>query len=207
MSLASRLRRLEARVHWLETEGMLRHITAMMKTLERMQEISDRLHADPALAARWKRDFPGFPCRLPPPSALASRVESTLRDAAVPAAPQGEVVGAAPPQPEAEAHPHPEERREAVRLEGCERASADVETPPVEPTLRDAASPAALQGEVVPVDPPEPRPPPDMQIRPVFWRPRGEYREGDDEDDITSGTLGRCLTEYDPLAGEDDDDE
>ena len=108
------------------------------------------------------------------------------------------------------APPHPEER--VARLEGCEPA------PSLEPTLRDAPLRDAPQGEVVrsaPAKPPDPPPvqslpepfvpnvPEHMLVRPVQWRIRGP----DDYDWEEPGTNGRCLTEYDPLAGEYDDED
>jgi hypothetical protein len=182
--LKGRLRRLEAGVGWLETEGRYRQIATMMKAVEMLQQISDGLAADPARAADWKKNFPNFPVKLPPPRVAvrpALAPEPTLLNAAVPAAPQGEVVrvDVAPV-----VQPHPEERREAARLEGCGPAPPRRQAEPGQPT-----EPAS----------------PDMQIRPVFWRPR--TAEDYYEDEEAAGTNGRCLTEYDPLAGEYDDEE
>lgn len=72
MSLKSQLRRLDAGVRWLETEGRHRRVATMMKTLERMQEIADRVASDPAFAVRWKKDFSYIP--LPPPTVTAPPV-------------------------------------------------------------------------------------------------------------------------------------
>jgi hypothetical protein len=108
-----------------------------------------------------------------------------------------------PPRPHPKpAPPHPEER--VARLEGSEPA------PSFEPTLRDAPLQGAPQGEDVrpPPAPPLPEPfvpnvPEHMLVRPVQWRIRGP----DDYDWEEPGTNGRCLTEYDPLAGEYDDED
>ena len=81
--------------------------------------------------------------------------------------------------------------------------------PPARPEASPSPSPDSLP------DPP-PKPPPDpplvlpfapnalehTQSMPVQWRIRGP----DDYDWEEPGTNGRCLTEYDPLASEDDDD-
>ncbi len=118
MSHKGRLRRLEAGVHWLETEGLCRHIEAGLRTLEMLQTIADRQATDPAFAARWKRDFPNFPIKLPPPSAGVR-----------PAPP----VAATPQREEVREERPPEEHRdEEGRV----------------PTLRDAAPGAAAEGRV-----------------------------------------------------------
>ena len=86
----------------------------------------------------------------------------------------------ATPQDEAvrvQPKPHPEECRAAAPLEGCE---------------------PALPGQ--PVAPPSP----DMEIRPTRWRARTAQ---DYDEEERPGTNGRCLTEYDVLRDEDDDDE
>ena len=74
MSLKSRLRRLEAGVRWLETEGVLRRWEMRMAIAERQRAIA-AFRARPKVRVRPKL-----------------RVVPTLRDAAVPAAPQGEGV-------------------------------------------------------------------------------------------------------------------
>lgn len=60
-----------------------------------------------------------------------------------------------------------------------------------------------------PLDPPAPMPgmpvsppSPDMEIRPVQWRQRGPQDYYEEEDD----SYGRCITEYDVLRDEYDDD-
>jgi hypothetical protein len=178
VSLKGRLRRLDAGVRWLETEGRYRRIETMMKVVDMLQKIADRSAADPAFAARWKKDFPNFPYKLPPPAApvqprdsepveAAPRVGVILREAPLQGTLQDEAVRmVAEPSPQP-APPHPEER--VARLE------------PGQPT-----SPRS----------------PDMEIRPVQWRARGA--QDDDADD--GETYGRCLTEYDPLRDEYDDD-
>jgi hypothetical protein len=190
--LKGRLRGLDAGVRWLETEGRYRRIVNMMKILEMAQKFADRVAADPVHAAKVKKDAPIF-------FAYMSRVSAGLRPPAPPSP---------PPEPEA--------------------------APPVRPILRDAAVPAAPQdeestdrsantdltlegSEPAPPPPPTPAPrpvmpgqpvappPPDMQIRPVQWRPR-EAQDYYEEEDVP-GTNGHCITEYDPLRDEDDDDE
>ena len=181
MSQKGRLRRIDAGLDWLETEGRYRRIRNMIKVQEMTQKFADRVAADPAYVAKVKKDMPiffAYMSRLsaglrppgPPEPEPAPLVLPILRDAAVPAAPQNEVL----PEP---ALPHPEERRVAARLEGCD---------------------PALPGQ--PVAPP----PPDMEIRPTRWRPREEQ---DYDEEERPGTNGRCITEYDPLRDEDDDDD
>jgi len=45
-----------------------------------------------------------------------------------------------------------------------------------------------------------------MEIRPTRWRPRGG-RDDDRDEEERPGTNGRCITEYDPLRDDNDDDE
>ncbi len=165
MSQKGRLRRLERGVEWLETEGRFRRIELMFKILDMKQEIADRLAVDPAAAAQWKKDYPDFPCELPPPS-------PHLR----PRAPEPDV---RPPPPKVEPPP------------------PVVEAPPPIPPRPP---------EPVSVPPPAPPPPPDVdrEVRPVHWRQRGAP---DDDEEDAPGTNGRCITEYDPLRGEYDDDD
>ena len=158
MSLKSRLRRLDAGVRWLETEGVLIRWQLMMKLVKITQEIADHTAGDPGYAERWNRKIPALP--LPPPRVkpppkpeAAPPVRPILRDAAVPAAPQDEVL--------VTARPHPEERRAAARLEGSE--------------------PAPLPGQ--PVAPPSP----DMEIRPVRWGPRRAQDYDEEERPGTNG--------------------
>ena len=192
MSLKGQLRGLDAGVHWLETEGRFHRVRNAIKVEEMARKFADHVAADPAHAAKVKKDDPFFfaymsrlsaglrpPAPPSPPPAepeAAPPVRPILRDAAVPAAPQDEVS----PEP---APPHPEERRVAARLEGC-----------------DSAPPPARR--IMPGQPVAP-PPPDMQIRPVQWRPR-EAQDYYEEEDVP-GTNGHCITEYDPLRDEYDD--
>jgi hypothetical protein len=64
----SRLRRLEARVHWLETEGVNRGVEYRLKIFTIMLQMADRLASDPDLAANVNRKWPGLFDDLPPPS-------------------------------------------------------------------------------------------------------------------------------------------
>jgi hypothetical protein len=78
--------------------------------------------------------------------------------------------------------------------------------PPPPPTVIEMPV-AAAPPEPEPV--PEPMPEPmggqptefPEPIRPVTWRQRGPQDWADDSEDM----VGRCLTDYDPLADEDDD--
>jgi hypothetical protein len=98
VSLKSRLRRLDAGVRWLETEGVLIRWQLMMKLVQRVQDIADHMAGDPEFAAQWKKNVPSLP--LPKPRVkVPPRVRPMLRDAAVPAAPQDEGVHVAPPAP------------------------------------------------------------------------------------------------------------
>ncbi len=187
-ALRRRVLALDRQVRWLETEGALIGIELRFKILEKKQEIADRLAADPETAAMWKAA--GCMDDLPPP-----RVTPRLP----------------PPPPEAES-PHPEELREARRLEGC--ATNKV----LAHTLRDATLRAAPQGEVVcrppspePPQKPPPEPPVEAPMQPVVepyvpiqrglvrWRHREatDYHDDDDDDDVP-----QCLTDYDPFADE-----
>ena len=175
MSLKSRLRRLDAGVRWLETEGVFVRAQLATKLHGMLQDMSDHAAAHPEVAAQWKN----IRHLLPPPrvkeralAKAAPLVVPILRDAAVPAAPQDEVGR--------ESAPHPEERRVAARPEGKPAR------PPPDPLPGQPAS----------------FPPADMQIRPVHWRQRGAQDYYDEDD--PPGTNGRCITEYDPLADEDE---
>ena len=114
MSLKGRLRRLDAGVHWLETKGVARR--KWLATIRRV--FARRGTGDRSMVAgRKNKSVPSLPlppARVKPPPA-APRAVPILRDAAVPAAPQDEGV-------QVQAKPHPEERRVAARLEGCEPA-------------------------------------------------------------------------------------
>ena len=115
MSLKSRLRRLDAGVRWLETEGVLLRVQYMTRLVEIAQGIADHTAGDPGFAKRWNKRVPSLP--LPPPRVKvrpkALRVVPILRDAAVPAAPQDEGVRVAappsqpPPRPPPPAAPKP----------------------------------------------------------------------------------------------------
>jgi hypothetical protein len=181
VSLKGPLRRLEAGVRWLETEGRFVRIEAMMKILEMTQEIADRRAVDPAFAARWDKDF-SFP--LPPPR-VSARPPAPKREAAPPErAPEraSVIVSQTPPSPKVEPPPPAIEVRAAA--------------PPPPPVM-----PAPLPG--MPVTPPSP----DMEIRPVRWRRREAQDYYDDEDEVVDGTNGQCLTEYDVFRDYDDDDD
>src|SRR5476649_1113441 len=146
----------------------------MFKILDMKQEIADRLATDPAAAAQWKKDYPDFPCELPPPSphlrlrapepdaapravpillGVSSASARKHLDAAVPAAPQDEEIA---DRSNITSLTLRSERSE--RLDGAE--PAPLPAPPRAPR-------PVMPGQ--PVTPP----PPDMQIRPVRWRPRG----------------------------------
>jgi len=115
VSLKSRLRRLDAGVRWLETEGVLLRVQYMTRLVEIAQGIADHTAGDPGFAKRWNKRVPSLP--LPPPRVKvrpkALRVVPILRDAAVPAAPQDEGVRVAappsqpPPRPPPPAAPKP----------------------------------------------------------------------------------------------------
>ncbi len=64
-ALRRRVLALDRQVRWLETEGVLINIEAMIKTLEIKQEIADRLATDPEVAAKWKEAGWGAVCRRP----------------------------------------------------------------------------------------------------------------------------------------------
>ena len=60
----SRLRRLEAGVRWLETEGVIRRAELRLKLARMMQEMADYLATNPAIAKK----HPSLPDGLPRPS-------------------------------------------------------------------------------------------------------------------------------------------
>ncbi len=198
MSQKGRLRRLERGVEWLETEGRFRRIELMFKILDMKQEIADRLAVDPAAAAQWKKDYPDFPCELPPPG-------PHLR----PRAPEPDV---RPPPPKVEPPP-PVPSPVSPPVPSPEIAAQPLpvivaETPPPPPASVDVF-PSVPSPEIAPWPPPvaPPHPPPsspDLEYRPVHWRKRGEW---DDDEEDRPGTNGRCITEYDPLRHEYDDDD
>jgi len=199
VSQKGRLRRLDAGVRWLETEGLYRRLKNMIKMLEMLQQLADRMAIDPAFAAKWTKDYPSFPWVLPPPSA---HLRPRPPDPVV-ASPPIPVSSPPLPLPESEAPLVPEERPASVPprppREPEPAAPKPVEPPPVEPPPVEPRPVEPQPVEVMPGQPVSP-PSPDMEIRPVRWRAR-EARDDDDR----PGTNGKCITEYDPLADEDDD--
>ncbi len=81
---------------------------------------------------------------------------------------------------------------------------------PFRPYANPAPTPTVIEMPVS-VAPPVPEPTPEPMggqptefpepIREVTWRPRGPQDWNDDSEDV----VGRCLTDYDPLADEDED--
>ena len=152
MSLKSRLRRLDAGVHWLETKGVARR-----KWLATIRRAFARRGADDrGMAAGRKKSVPSS---APNPIVAAGTLPP-------------KVVALPPPRtpPVIEARPPPR--------------------PP-------DAVPQTIPGQ------PVARPPPDMEIRPTRWRARTAQ---DYDEEERQGTNGRCITEYDVLRDEDDDD-
>ena len=94
MSVKSRLRRLDAGVRWLETEGVFVRAQLVRKLVGILQDMSDHAAAHPDVAAKWKK----IRHLLPPPRVKRRRppVRPIRREAAVPAAPQDERVHVAP---------------------------------------------------------------------------------------------------------------
>ena len=154
MSHKSRLQRLDAGVHWLETEGVVLRAEYMMKIAKIMQGIDEHRARNRSIAARAKKRAPSSAPTPPPPPD-----------------PKPVVAPQPPPLKVVEARPPPK--------------------PPPRP-------PEHLPGQ--PVSPP----PPDMEIRPTRWRARGAQ---DYDGEERPGTNGRCITDYDPLRDEDDDDD
>jgi hypothetical protein len=99
VSLKSRLRRLDSGVRWLETKGAARRKYKMRLARIRRAFAGHRIGDRGMVAGRKNKSVPSLP--LPPPRVkpppAAPRVVPILRDAAVPAAPQDEVVHVAPP--------------------------------------------------------------------------------------------------------------
>lgn len=177
MSQKGRLRRLDAGVRWLETEGTYIRIESLVKSLEMLLDIADRADADPAFAARWKETFPSVV--LPPPRRTA-----------------------APSRPRPESAPPPERAPERAPVIGPKAPqSPKVESPPPVIEARPPPLPPPPPPEPMPGQPTSP-PSPDMEIRPVRWRERGPQDYYEEEGD----TYGRCITEYDVLRDEYDDD-
>jgi hypothetical protein len=175
MALLTRLRRVEAGIEWLETEGMFRLCEIQFKWLELKKKVEVSLARDPGneIMRQCGKDMgvelPPLPkpvVRPPPPP---------------PPAP-------APPPP-APAQPPPDER---VR-EGS-FADTTFATMVRRPPASWPPPPPPVEWETHDI-------PEHMQIRPVQWRQRGP-QDVDDWDDGGPG-YGQCLTEYDPLAEED----
>ena len=190
MSQKGRLRRLDAGVRWLETEGTYLRITGLVKSLEMLRDIADRADVDPAFAAEWKEIFPSIV--LPPPRRKAAaprpKPESAPSVASQTPPPEVEPPRSQPSPSTIESHPAP--------VVPVMVAPVMEKAPPRPPDPPDP--PAPMPG--MPVSPPSP----DMEIRPVHWRQRGPQDYYEEEDD----SYGRCITEYDVLrdAYDDDDD-
>jgi hypothetical protein len=107
VSLKGRLRRLDAGVRWLETEGVFIRWELRMKLAQMTKAIDDH-------RARVK--------------ALPPAPKPILRDAPLRGAPQDEAV-------RVEAKPHLEERPARPRLEGCEPALPGQPTSPPSPEM------------------------------------------------------------------------
>ena len=197
MSLKSRLRRLDAGVRWLETEGKYLFIKGMVKTLEMLLDIADRADVDPAFAAHWKKSYPFIV--LPPPRRM-DRASPAKSEPVPPPdrapAPKPVIVPQTPPSPEIESPRRVIEAQPPPRLP----EPPPPESRPPEPRPPEPRPPEPMPG--MPVSPPSP----DMEIRPVRWRQRGpQDYDDDEEDDVVDGTNGRCLTEYNVFRHYDDD--
>jgi hypothetical protein len=190
VSQKGRLRRLDAGVRWLETEGTYIRIESMVKSLEMLLDIADRADADPAFAARWKETFPSVV--LPPPR----RKAPPSRPKSEPAPPPERAPERAPVVARRTLPPQDEPPRSEVSPPAIEPRPAPVAVVMEKPPPRPSDSPAPMPG--MPVSPPSP----DMEIRPVRWRERGPHDYYEEEGD----TYGRCITEYDVLRDEYDDD-
>ncbi len=205
MSQKGRLRRLDAGVRWLETEGTYLRIAGLVKCLEMLMDIADRRAVDPAFAARWDRDFSYV--RLPPP-----------RSGVQPAAPKSKPAPP-PPRPPEPAIFVPRQtlppQAEPKDTQPTDSEPAQVPLPVSPITIEPCPPPVVPAVQRPPPRPPEPPPPmpgqptslrsPDMEIRPMHWRQRGpqDYEDDDTEDD----SYGRCLTEYDVLGDDYDSDD
>ncbi len=174
MSQKGRLRRLDAGVRWLETEGAYIRIAGLVKSLEMLLDIADRVDVDPAFAADWKKSFPYIV--LPPPRRTAAACRTKAESAPPPqrapdraheqaSAPQPVIVPEAPPSPKVESPPPVIEAR----------------APPLPPPRPPPVMPAPMPMPGMPVSPPSP----DMEIRPVRWRQREpqDYYDDAEEDD------------------------
>jgi hypothetical protein len=96
VSPKSRLRRLDAGVRWLETDGVVRRAELVMKVLETTQAIADHKADDRRFAARWRKNVPSLALPKPRVKVRRPRVRPLLRDAAVAAAPRDEGARVAP---------------------------------------------------------------------------------------------------------------
>ncbi len=125
MSLKSRLRRLDAGVRWLETEGVFVRAQLARKLVGMLQEMSDHAAAHPDVAARWRK----IRHLLPPPRAKqrakVSRVVPILRDAPLRSAPQDEGVRDRSTDKNLTLR-----SKRSERLEGCEPARPPPPPPP-----------------------------------------------------------------------------
>ena len=204
MSLKGRLRGLDARVHWLETDGAFLRLKNRIKLLEWAQIFAGRVATDPAWAEKTKKESPAF-------FALMWHLSAGVRKPAPPPSPPS-----SPPPPVAPERPPPVVVAEApaAKVEApptiivAETPPPKGETPP--PTSVDVF-PFVPSREIAARPPPvsRPRPPPpspDLEYRPVHWRKRGAP---DDDEEDAPGTNGRCIVEYDVLreAYDDEDDD
>lgn len=85
MSQKGPLRRLDAGVRWLETDGMYLLVESRVRALEMLLDIADRADADPAFAARWTEAFPSIV--LPPPRRMDTAARPKPESAAPPERP------------------------------------------------------------------------------------------------------------------------
>jgi len=189
VSQKGRLRRLDAGVRWLETEGTYLRIAGLVKSLEMLRDIADRADVDPAFAAEWKETFPSI---VLPPSRRKAAASRPKPEPAPEPAPS--VASQTPPR---EVEP-PRSQLSPPAIESHPAPVVPVKDVPVmeKPPPRPPDPPAPMPG--MPVEPRQP----DMEIRPVHWRQRGPHDYYEDEDD----SYGRCITEYDVLRDEYDDD-
>src|SRR5471030_2592718 len=141
MALMNRLRRVEAGIEWLETEGALRLCATKIKWLQMKEQVEARLAREPGHeGARTLAPYLGI--KLPP-----------LPKPVVPPPPPAP---APSPPPPAAAKPHPEEPGAARRLEGCATGvvRAPIKARGLPRADRDAVLRTAPQDEVVRAPPP-----------------------------------------------------